>query len=78
MALYRLAEDGKKLIPEPKEQAIIKQARKLRRKGLTIRAVGEKLTKLGLLSRVGRSFGSKQVWEMVGEGNLIKINGREE
>jgi DNA invertase Pin-like site-specific DNA recombinase len=74
---YRLAEDGKKLIPEPKEQAIIKQARRLRRKGLTIRAVGEELTKRSLLSRVGRPFGSKQVWEMVGEGNLIKINERE-
>lgn len=73
---YRLAEDGKKLIPEPKEQAIIKQVRKLRRKGLTIRAVCDELTKRGLLSRVERPFGSKQVWEMAGEGRLIKINGR--
>jgi DNA invertase Pin-like site-specific DNA recombinase len=65
---FRLAEDGKRLIPEPKELEIIDLACRLRKKGLTLRRVSDELTKRGYTSRVGKSFGPKQVWVMVGKG----------
>jgi len=71
---FRLAEDGKRLLPEPKEQEIIELACKLRSKGMTIREVAKELTKSGFKSRVGRPFGPKQVWVMVGKDKSSSLS----
>lgn len=62
---YRLANDGKTLEPEPSEQAVIEEARRLRAEGLTLRAVAAELAASGLTSRNGKVFHPKQVDRML-------------
>lgn len=62
---FRLAEDGKNLLPEPAEQAALEQARELRASGLSLRAVAAELDRLGFVSRAGSRFHAKQVSRMV-------------
>ena len=55
---------GKVLEDDPDEQAVIELAREYRAAGLTLRAICDRLTALGHLSRTGAPFGSAQVMRM--------------
>lgn len=61
----RLAEDGVHLEPAEGEQEIIRQARELRRSGLSLRRVAAELDARGHRSRSGRPFAPVQVARMV-------------
>lgn len=63
---FRLSADGERLEPVEAEQAVLTEARRLREAGLSLRAVARELDRMGLRSRVGRSFGAEQISGMVG------------
>lgn len=60
---YRLR--GARLVPNPKEQAVIERARSLRSKGMSLREVARRLANGGLLSRDGRRFEAMQIRRML-------------
>ena len=62
---YRLAADGERLEPHPGEQALLAHARRLRRKGLSLRAVARELVAKGFRTRTGRPFAAVQVQRML-------------
>ena len=62
---FRLAACGERLEPEPREQVLLAQARRLRRKGLSLRAVARALVAKGFRTRTGRSFAAVQVQRML-------------
>ncbi len=61
---YRIGTDGVHLVEDPAEQAVLEQARTLRKAGLSLRAIASELTRLGFTSRTGRQFASTQVSRM--------------
>jgi DNA invertase Pin-like site-specific DNA recombinase len=65
---YALAEDGRTLVANAAEQAIIARARALRAEGLPLAAIADTLTAEHLLNRKGRAFAAMQVSRMLGEG----------
>src|SRR5258705_10796995 len=58
---FRLSRDRQRLEPHAKEQVLIAEARRLRRKGLSLRAVARALSARGCRTRTGRSFAPVQV-----------------
>src|SRR6266850_2286475 len=62
---FRLAACGGRLEPEPREQALLAQARRLRNKGLSLRAVARELVARGFRTRTGRPFAAVQVQRML-------------
>jgi DNA invertase Pin-like site-specific DNA recombinase len=62
---YRVAPDGVQLEPVRYEQAAIRQARQLRKEGLSLRAVAARLEGAGYVSRTGRPFAAVQVQRML-------------
>jgi len=62
---FRLAACGERLEPEPREQVLLAQARRLRRKGLSLRAVARELVAKGFRTRTGRPFAAVQVQRML-------------
>ena len=54
-----------RLVVDAEELDIVRQARELRSRGLTLRAVAAKLAERGLLSRTGRPFNSASMGRMV-------------
>lgn len=64
---YHLAADGVHLEPDEPEQAVIREARRLRDSGLSLGKVAAELAKQGLLSRVGRPFVAQQVKNMLAQ-----------
>ncbi len=58
---FSVASDGKTLIENEAEQKIITNVRRLRAKGLTIRAVVRECQRRAILSRSGRPLGKSQV-----------------
>ena len=48
---WRLSRDGKHIEPEPREQAAVALAQKLRRSGLSLRRIGHRLAKRGYTPR---------------------------
>jgi site-specific DNA recombinase len=62
---YALAADGVHLEPVESEQAVIREARRLRAGGLSLRAVAAELDRQGMRARSGRAFLSGQVDRMV-------------
>jgi site-specific DNA recombinase len=62
---FRLAACGERLKPEPREQALLAQARRLRKKGLSLRAVPRELVAKGFRTRKGRPFAPVQVQRML-------------
>jgi DNA invertase Pin-like site-specific DNA recombinase len=62
---YRLAADGERLEPEPSEQVLLARARRLRRRGLSLRAVARELVAQGFRTRKGRPFEAVQVQRML-------------
>ena len=61
----KLAPDGKTLLEEPSEQEVIQAARRLRRRGSSLRKISEKLTKRGCRSRNGSVFHPEQINRML-------------
>ena len=62
---YQLAEDGVRLIPDPKEQDILTAVRQHRETGLSLRAIVQRLAEQGYQSRTGQPFQLTQVARMV-------------
>jgi len=62
---FRLAACGERLEPKPREQILLAQARRLRRKGLSLRAVARELVAQGFRTRTGRPFAAVQVQRML-------------
>lgn len=62
---YRVADDGKSLVPDPHECAVLDQVRALRASGLSIRRVQEEATTIGLLGRTGKPFTIAAIHHMV-------------
>lgn len=62
---YRLAKDGTRLVTLPSEQRVVAAAKRLRARGLSLRAVASRLTRRGMRSRSGRPFVHTQVRRMV-------------
>jgi DNA invertase Pin-like site-specific DNA recombinase len=60
----RLAADGVRLEKVEVEQRVIREARRLRASGLSLRAVAGELGRLGHASRSGRPFAASQVARM--------------
>jgi DNA invertase Pin-like site-specific DNA recombinase len=61
-----VAPDGKTLVSNPDEQNVIATVLRLRRRGLTLRAVVSECERQGLVSRSGRPLGLVQVARLVG------------
>ena len=63
---YLLAPDGKTLREHRDEQATLRRVRTLRQRGLTLRAIAEKLKNVGIVSaRTGKPYGKSQVHAML-------------
>jgi len=58
---WRTSQDGVMLIPDPVEQAAISEGLKLKALGLSLRAIGARLTAQGILPRSGRCWYAKTV-----------------
>jgi DNA invertase Pin-like site-specific DNA recombinase len=61
---YALAANGETLVEVAGEQAVIIEARELRRAGLSLRKVATELDRRGFRARTGRVFDAKQVQRM--------------
>ncbi len=61
---FRLADDGEHLAPVEGEQAAVAEARSLRARGLSLRAIAEALWEKGIGSRVGRPLAPAQIARM--------------
>lgn len=62
---FDLTEDGVRLAPIEHEQIVLSKARKLRKQGLSLRAIAATLQKDGILSRSGRPFAPIQIKRML-------------
>jgi site-specific DNA recombinase len=62
---YDVANDGVKLVPVEREQKVVRKARKLRKDGLSLRAIAAKLHKDGVRTRSGRRFAPVQIKRML-------------
>lgn len=56
--------DGVRLVPEPREQMVIGEARTLRAAGWSLRATARELERRGFLPRSGKTWDAKQVARM--------------
>lgn len=57
----RLAPDGVRLEPEPREQAVIDDVRRLRTAGMSLRAIAGELDARGTVGRTGRALAAVQI-----------------
>jgi DNA invertase Pin-like site-specific DNA recombinase len=62
---FKLATDGKTLLPNKAERAVIKTVRGLRREGLSLRAIVAECARRGVMSRSGKALGKTQVERMI-------------
>lgn len=62
---YRLADNGRTLESEKREQSIIAVARELHRSGMSLRAIARELSRKGFATRTGREFDATQVRRML-------------
>lgn len=62
---WRTSRDGVTLMPEPLEQAAIREALRLKASGLSLRAIGERLTAKGMLPRSGKRWHAKTVRDLL-------------
>lgn len=62
---FRLGADGERLERVPEEQVLLARARRLRAKGLSLRAVARELEEQGFRTRKGRPFAAVQVQRML-------------
>lgn len=57
--------DGERVVPQEQEQRILALVRELRGQGLTLRAIGDELTRRGAFNRAGRPFQAESVRAML-------------
>jgi len=57
--------EGDRVVPEPREQAVIRTVRKLSADGHTVREIGPLLAKKGILNRKGREFKKTQIHRLL-------------
>lgn len=62
---YRLAEDGKHLLPDAHEQEVLNLVRELREDGWTLQAISAELAERGAFNRAGRPYNAKSIRSMV-------------
>jgi DNA invertase Pin-like site-specific DNA recombinase len=62
---FRLGEDGKRLVRDPQEQAVLAELREARARGSSYRQVRTHATTRGLVGRTGRPFTLQAVFAMV-------------
>ena len=62
---YRLAEDGKTLVPVPKEQQAIRHADRIVSSGVSLRKTASQLASMGFHARNGEVFEPTQIQRMV-------------
>ncbi|MEZ6010111.1 MAG: recombinase family protein, partial [Planctomycetota bacterium] len=62
---FRVAYDGKTLLPDDHEQAVIARARELHAEGLSLRAIGRALIEEGHAPRAGKAWHVQLVARMV-------------
>jgi DNA invertase Pin-like site-specific DNA recombinase len=62
---YRVAEDGRTLLQDAREQQVIALARSLRAEGLTLRGVAAALRERQVVGRTGRPLGLAQVHALI-------------
>lgn len=62
---FKVSNDGVALVPDEAEQTAIAEARALRARGLSLRAVAKELEAKGFRARSGRTLDSKQIARMV-------------
>lgn len=72
---FRLSDDGVRLIKNDEEQAAIRETRKRRIQGWSLRRVGRSLAAAGFASRSGTTFGAKQIARLFG-GPLMSRNDK--
>lgn len=70
---YRLHEDGIRLVEEPAEQAVIREAQSLREAGLSLRGVASMLDRRGFRARAGSVFDAQQVRRMLARERRVAI-----
>ena len=63
---FRLADDGRTLVADDREHAVLTTARELRSAGLSLRAVAAELARRGFTARAGGVFLAEQVARMTG------------
>jgi DNA invertase Pin-like site-specific DNA recombinase len=61
---YRLAEDGKHLVQETREQEILRLVKELRGQGWTLQAISDELAKQGAFNREGRPYNVRAIRSM--------------
>jgi hypothetical protein len=67
---YRLAEDGKTLVPDMAEQALLDAIREARQRGLSQRAVVADLARQGFTSRQGTALSLMQVQRIMTQAKI--------
>jgi DNA invertase Pin-like site-specific DNA recombinase len=73
---YRLADDGRHLLPEPAEQAVIDKVRALRQVPLPLRQIVDRLEQEGVRGRRGHPLRLTQVARMVSRESAASPMGR--
>jgi DNA invertase Pin-like site-specific DNA recombinase len=63
---YRVSANGQHLEAHRREQALVKEARRLHKSGLSLRAIARELGARGFCTRTGRAFAPVQVQRLVG------------
>lgn len=61
---YELADDGKSLMQESREQEIVRLVKQLRQEGWTLQAISDELAERGAFNRAGRPFNVKSIRSM--------------
>ena len=67
---YRLAADGKTLLPDEGEQALLAAIREARQRGLSQRALVAELTRKGFTTRRGTALGLRQVQRIMAHAQI--------
>ena len=62
---YTLGPDGKSLVPNPEEQAVVLAARQYRALGMSLRRISTALAQEGMHSRSGKPFAASQIGRML-------------
>lgn len=62
---YGFSRQGENLVPEPKEQALLKQANMLRTLGESYQAIADQLNEMGLRNRRGNPWKRDRVWQII-------------
>jgi site-specific DNA recombinase len=63
---YRLGKDASQVLPDAREQAVIRRVEELRKGGLSLRRISAVLRSEGYTARTGRQFAASQVQRMLG------------